>query len=106
MISEWNEQHVSVMFAKKCFCENTAFKNMKCTRKGMLFVTRTNTLLQTLFGTRFPTVVGGSYFFVILIMAIIQGSSFSRIIDGHEVTNFSICINFSVYMILDEVVVV
>jgi hypothetical protein len=53
MISEWNEQHVSVMFAKKCFCENTAFKNMKCTRKGMLFVTGTNTLLQTLFGTRF-----------------------------------------------------
>ncbi|TVU35054.1 hypothetical protein EJB05_16922 [Eragrostis curvula] len=50
----------------------------------LLFVTGINTLLQTLFGTRLPTVIGGSYAFVIPIIAIIQDSSFSGIADGHE----------------------
>jgi xanthine/uracil permease len=59
----------------------------------LLFVTGINTLLQTLFGTRLPTVVGGSYAFVVPIMAIIQDSSFSGITDGHEVANFFSCLH-------------
>jgi nucleobase transporter 1/2 len=51
----------------------------------LLFVTGINTLLQSLFGTRLPTVIGGSYAFVIPIVAIIQDSSLAAIPDGHEV---------------------
>lgn len=53
----------------------------------LLFVTGINTLLQSLFGTRLPTVIGGSYAFVIPIMAIIQDPSLSGIPDGHEVSS-------------------
>jgi xanthine/uracil permease len=50
----------------------------------LLFVTGINTLLQSLFGTRLPTVIGGSYAFVVPIMAIIQDSSLAAIPDDHE----------------------
>jgi nucleobase transporter 1/2 len=53
----------------------------------LLFVTGINTLLQSLFGTRLPTVIGGSYAFVIPIVAIIQDSSLAGIPDGHEVSD-------------------
>jgi xanthine/uracil permease len=52
----------------------------------LLFVTGINTLLQSLFGTRLPTVIGGSYAFVVPIMAIIQDSSLAAIPDDHEVS--------------------
>jgi nucleobase transporter 1/2 len=52
----------------------------------LLFVTGINTLLQSLFGTRLPTVIGGSYAFVIPIMAIVQESSLMAITDNHEVS--------------------
>uniref|UniRef100_A0A0E0C7Z8 Nucleobase-ascorbate transporter 2 n=1 Tax=Oryza meridionalis TaxID=40149 RepID=A0A0E0C7Z8_9ORYZ len=52
----------------------------------LLFVTGINTLLQSLFGTRLPTVIGGSYAFVVPIMAIIQDSSLAAIPDDHEST--------------------
>ncbi|KAF7023912.1 hypothetical protein CFC21_036335, partial [Triticum aestivum] len=50
----------------------------------LLFVTGINTLLQSLFGTRLPTVIGGSYAFVIPVMAIVQDSSLAAIPDDHE----------------------
>ncbi|KAL4184980.1 hypothetical protein AMTRI_Chr10g228300 [Amborella trichopoda] len=50
----------------------------------LLFVAGINTLLQALFGTRLPAVVGGSYAFVIPILYIIGDSSFQRIPDNHE----------------------
>ncbi|XP_058100845.1 nucleobase-ascorbate transporter 2 [Magnolia sinica] len=49
----------------------------------LLFVGGINTLLQTLFGTRLPTVIGGSYAFIVPIISIIHDSSLSRITDGH-----------------------
>ncbi|XXG67476.1 hypothetical protein AAC387_Pa06g0817 [Persea americana] len=49
----------------------------------ILFVTGINTLLQTLFGTRLPTVVGGSYAFIVPIVSIIHDSSLTQISDGH-----------------------
>lgn len=55
----------------------------------LLFVTGINTLLQSLFGTRLPTVIGGSYAFVIPVMAIVQDSSLAAIPDDHEVSNRS-----------------
>lgn len=55
----------------------------------LLFVGGINTLLQTLFGTRLPTVIGGSYAFIVPIISIIQDSSFRDIPDGHEVLNFA-----------------
>ncbi|XP_019168748.1 PREDICTED: nucleobase-ascorbate transporter 2 [Ipomoea nil] len=50
----------------------------------LLFVQGINTLLQTLFGTRLPTVVGGSWAFAVPIISIIHDSSLARIADPHE----------------------
>ncbi|WOK95653.1 hypothetical protein Cni_G04360 [Canna indica] len=52
--------------------------------QSLLFVTGINTLLQTLFGSRLPTVVGGSYAFVVPIISIIHDSSLMRVTDDHE----------------------
>ncbi|KAL9453717.1 nucleobase-ascorbate transporter 1 isoform X2 [Citrus sinensis] len=50
----------------------------------LLFVSGINTLLQALFGTRLPAVVGGSFAYVIPIAYIINDSSLQRITDDHE----------------------
>ncbi|XP_065876576.1 nucleobase-ascorbate transporter 1 [Euphorbia lathyris] len=50
----------------------------------LLFVSGINTLLQALFGTRLPAVVGGSFAYVIPIAYIISDSSLQRISDHHE----------------------
>ncbi|CAN6303331.1 unnamed protein product [Urochloa humidicola] len=49
----------------------------------MLLVTGINTMLQTLFGTRLPTVIGGSYAFIIPVMSIISDASLMQITDDH-----------------------
>ena len=53
----------------------------------LLFVAGINTLLQALFGTRLPAVVGGSYAYVVPIAYIIRDTSLQRITDGHEVSS-------------------
>ncbi|CAI0417510.1 unnamed protein product [Linum tenue] len=50
----------------------------------LLFVSGINTLLQALFGTRLPAVVGGSYAYVIPVAYIISDSSLQQITDHHE----------------------
>ncbi|XP_058771472.1 nucleobase-ascorbate transporter 2-like [Vicia villosa] len=49
----------------------------------LLFVQGINTLFQTLFGTRLPTVMGGSYAFMVPIISIIHDSSLASIEDPH-----------------------
>ncbi|OVA15157.1 Xanthine/uracil/vitamin C permease [Macleaya cordata] len=49
----------------------------------LLFVGGINTLLQTLFGTRLPTVIGGSHAFIVPIISIIHDSSLMQIADPH-----------------------
>ncbi|KAG1327202.1 Nucleobase-ascorbate transporter 1 [Cocos nucifera] len=49
-----------------------------------LFVSGINTLLQSLFGTRLPAVMGGSFAYVIPIVYIMRDSSLLRIPDPHE----------------------
>ncbi|KAJ6769981.1 XANTHINE-URACIL / VITAMIN C PERMEASE FAMILY MEMBER [Salix purpurea] len=49
----------------------------------LLFVEGINTLLQTLFGTRLPIVIGGSYAFMVPIVSIIHDPSLMRIADDH-----------------------
>ncbi|KAL7185858.1 hypothetical protein ACSBR2_027759 [Camellia fascicularis] len=49
----------------------------------LLFVAGINTLLQALFGTRLPAVVGGSYAYVIPILYIIHDSSLQQISEPH-----------------------
>jgi len=46
-----------------------------------------NTLLQALFGTRLPAVVGGSFAYVIPIAYIIGDSHLQRISDPQEVSH-------------------
>lgn len=53
----------------------------------LLFVAGVNTLLQALFGTRLPAVVGGSYAYVIPVVYIIFDSSLQRITDHHDVSS-------------------
>ncbi|MQL97900.1 hypothetical protein Taro_030592 [Colocasia esculenta] len=50
----------------------------------LLFVGGINTLLQTLFGTRLPTVMGGSYAFIVPIVSIIRDSSLQQLADDHQ----------------------
>lgn len=50
----------------------------------LLFVSGINTLLQTLFGTRLPTIIGGSYAFLVPILTITQDSSIMSLQDPHE----------------------
>ena len=52
----------------------------------LLFVEGINTLLQTLFGTRLPTVIGGSYAFMVPIVSIIHDPSLTSIPDDHLVS--------------------
>jgi len=54
----------------------------------LLFVEGINTLLQTLFGTRLPTVIGGSYAFMVPIVSIIRDPSFAMINDPQLVSTF------------------
>lgn len=54
----------------------------------LLFVAGINTLLQALFGTRLPAVVGGSFAYVIPIAYIVSDSSLQRISDPQEVSQF------------------
>ncbi|KAI4319871.1 hypothetical protein MLD38_033418 [Melastoma candidum] len=50
----------------------------------LLFVAGINTLLQALFGTRLPAVVGGSFAYAIPIMYIANDSSLQKIEDSHD----------------------
>ena len=58
----------------------------------LLFVRGINTLLQTLFGTRLPTVVGSSYAFLVPIISIVHDSSIMDMPEPHEdcVTSFHV----------------
>lgn len=51
----------------------------------LLFVAGINTLLQTLFGTRLPAVIGGSYTYVATTISIILSGRFSDEPDPIEV---------------------
>ncbi|MBA0703946.1 hypothetical protein Golax_016238, partial [Gossypium laxum] len=50
----------------------------------LLFVAGINTVLQALFGTRLPAVIGGSYAYVIPVAYIINDPSLQRISDRHD----------------------
>ncbi|KAH7658278.1 Xanthine/uracil/vitamin C permease protein [Dioscorea alata] len=50
----------------------------------LLSVAGLNTLLQTLFGTRLPVVIGGSYTFVVPTISIILAGRYNDIVDPHE----------------------
>ncbi|KAF8413729.1 hypothetical protein HHK36_001722 [Tetracentron sinense] len=54
----------------------------------LLFVGGINTLLQTLFGTRLPTVIGGSHAFLVPIISIIHDSSLMGIPDSHQLYTY------------------
>ncbi|XP_044488781.1 nucleobase-ascorbate transporter 4-like isoform X2 [Mangifera indica] len=50
----------------------------------LLFVAGLNTLTQTLFGTRLPVVMGGSYAFIIPTVSIAISNRFNIYVDPHE----------------------
>lgn len=57
----------------------------------LLFVAGINTLLQTLFGTRLPAVIGGSYTFVAATISIILSGRFSDTLDPVDVILSDFC---------------
>ncbi|MBA0562094.1 hypothetical protein Golob_007170, partial [Gossypium lobatum] len=50
----------------------------------VLFVAGINTLLQTLFGSRLPVVIGGSYAFIIPTISIALSRRYSSFVDPHR----------------------
>ncbi|XP_068657708.1 nucleobase-ascorbate transporter 6-like [Aristolochia californica] len=50
----------------------------------LLFVAGINTLLQSYFGTRLPTVIGGSYTFVVPTVSIVLANRYSNVLDPHQ----------------------
>ena len=52
----------------------------------LLFVAGLNTFLQTLFGTRLPAVIGGSYSYLPTTISIVLAGRYSAIVDPVEVT--------------------
>ncbi|RRT69912.1 hypothetical protein B296_00015908, partial [Ensete ventricosum] len=58
----------------------------------ILFVAGINTLFQTLFGTRLPAVIGGSYTFVAPTVSIVLAGRYSYIVDPHEVARTPTCV--------------
>lgn len=53
----------------------------------LLFVAGLNTLFQTLFGTRLPAVIGGSYTYVPTTISIILAGRYSDIVNPQEVAS-------------------
>lgn len=53
--------------------------------QSLLFVSGLNTFLQSLFGTRLPIVVVGSYTYIIPILSIVQASRYNAYSDPYEV---------------------
>lgn len=51
----------------------------------MLFLSGLSTLLQSLFGTRLPSVVVGSYTYVLPTTSIILANRYNAFTDPHEV---------------------
>lgn len=52
----------------------------------LLFVSGLNTLTQTLFGTRLPAVIGGSYTFVPTTLSIVLAARYNDISNPQEVS--------------------
>ncbi|CAL5377504.1 unnamed protein product [Camellia sinensis] len=50
----------------------------------LLFVSGVNTLLQTLFGTRLPVVIGASHTFVFPILSVVLADRYSVCVDPHD----------------------
>ncbi|KAJ8640762.1 hypothetical protein MRB53_017456 [Persea americana] len=50
----------------------------------LLFVAGLNTLFQSYFGTRLPTVIGGSYTFLVPTFSIIFSNRYNNILDPHQ----------------------
>lgn len=80
--------------------------------QNMLFVSGLSTFLQSLFGTRLPTVVGGSYTYMIPVMSVVQARRYSSYSDPYEVNCFFFMIilllllllcSFPVYFVADLV---
>ncbi|KAJ0765721.1 putative xanthine/uracil/vitamin C permease [Helianthus annuus] len=56
----------------------------------LLFLSGFNTLMQTLFGTRLPSVVSGSYAYLIPVFSIIRAKRYDTFHEPHEVTIYDI----------------
>lgn len=59
----------------------------------LLFVAGLNTLTQTLFGTRLPAVIGGSYTFVPTTLSIVLAGRYSDVLSPQEVSGLESVFN-------------
>ncbi|RXH87760.1 hypothetical protein DVH24_034660 [Malus domestica] len=62
------------------------------------FIQGISTLLQTLFRTRLPTVIGGSYTFVVRIISIIYDLRLMKIEDNHAVSSIFISLMHLIWL--------
>lgn len=63
--------------------------------QAQLFVSGVSTLLQSLFGTRLPSVAAGSYAYVLPVTSILSSGRYSSIADPREVYQTARCFSSS-----------
>lgn len=68
-----------------CLCFLTMQKDKAKVIQTLLFVSGVNTLLHSLFGTRLPSVIGGSYAFLIPATSIIHSRRYEMIHPPEQV---------------------
>lgn len=81
----------SVLFVILCFTSSFHQGDKARVIQSLLFMSGINTLLQTWFGTRLPTVMGPSFAYIISVLAIINDLSDSDFSNEHEVCKFGFC---------------
>jgi len=70
------------------FCLSCLFQSdLAQVVQSSLFVSRINTLLQTVLGSRLPVVMGNSFYFLMITLSIVNAPRIIDIPDPHEVTN-------------------
>lgn len=68
-------------------------RDLARTVQSALFVSAINTLVQTYFGARLPVVMGNSFYFLPMVLSIVNRDGIINIPDPHEVLPYSVVFN-------------
>lgn len=63
------------------------------TVQSVLFVSAINTLVQTYFGARLPVVMGNSFYFLPMLLSIVNRGGIIDTPDPHEVLSYLLLVN-------------
>ena len=69
--------------------------------QSVLFVSAINTLLQTYFGARLPVVMGSSFYFLPMLLSIVNRGGIIDTPDPHEVLSSLLWLTFECFLLPD-----